>query len=81
MVCFCLTAKYKLPQALFGSHIRASTVLSAMESIAADTLEIPEACGIHSSLEVSTLHMMQYILGLFGGRQIPVSSQCNAMRM
>jgi len=50
--CVYIVARYKIPTALFGSHIRSSTILSAIESIQGDIMEIPEACGLHASPEV-----------------------------
>ncbi|XP_048577711.1 dynein axonemal heavy chain 8 isoform X3 [Nematostella vectensis] len=43
--------KYKLPSALFTSSVRMTNVLSGMESVAGDVLELPEACCLHTSPE------------------------------
>ena len=48
------TVKYKLPSALFSSHVRLNNLWSALEGFPAEGLEVPEACGLHPSPEVST---------------------------
>ena len=47
------TVKYKLPSALFSSHVRLNNLWSALEGFPAEGLEVPEACGLHPSPEVS----------------------------
>ena len=48
-----LAVKYKLPSALFSSHVRINNLWSALEGFPGEGLEIPEACGLHPSPEVS----------------------------
>lgn len=43
--------KYKLPSALFSSHVRLNNLWSALEGFPAEGLEVPEACGLHPSPE------------------------------
>ncbi|XP_068697910.1 dynein axonemal heavy chain 8-like [Montipora foliosa] len=43
--------KYKLPSALFSSHVRINNLWSALEGFPGEGLEIPEACGLHPSPE------------------------------
>ncbi|KAK3735811.1 hypothetical protein QZH41_019912, partial [Actinostola sp. cb2023] len=43
--------KYKLPAPFFSSHVRSANILTAIESISGDVLEIPEASGLHTSPE------------------------------
>lgn len=50
---FLFTVKYKLPSALFSSHVRLNNLWSALEGISGEGLEVPEACGLHPSPEVS----------------------------
>ena len=52
-VLFSFTVKYKLPSALFSSHVRLNNLWSALEGFPAEGLEVPEACGLHPSPEVS----------------------------
>ena len=52
---FLFTVKYKLPPALFSSHVRLNNLWSALEGISGEGLEIPEACGLHPSPEVSKI--------------------------
>lgn len=47
------SVKYKLPSALFTSHVRLTNLLTSLESVSGDVLETPEACGLHPSAEVS----------------------------
>ena len=47
------TVKYKLPSALFSSHVRLNNLWSALEGFPGEGLEVPEACGLHPSPEVS----------------------------
>jgi len=49
------TVKYKLPSALFSSHVKLNNLWSALEGIAGEVLEVPEACGLHPSPEVSKI--------------------------
>ena len=44
--------KYKLPSALFSSNVKLNSVWSALEGLAGESLEVPEACGLHPSPEV-----------------------------
>lgn len=53
VVLFSFTVKYKLPSALFSSHVRLNNLWSALEGFPAEGLEVPEACGLHPSPEVS----------------------------
>jgi len=43
--------KYKLPSALFSSHVRLNNLWSALEGFPGEGLEVPEACGLHPSPE------------------------------
>lgn len=43
--------KYKLPSALFSSNVKLNSVWSALEGLAGEGLEVPEACGLHPSPE------------------------------
>lgn len=43
--------KYKLPSALFSSNVKLNSVWSALEGLAGESLEVPEACGLHPSPE------------------------------
>ena len=47
------TVKYKLPSALFSSHVKLNNIWSALEGFPGEGLEVPEACGLHPSPEVS----------------------------
>ena len=47
------TVKYKLPSALFSSHVKLNNLWSALEGFPGEGLEVPEACGLHPSPEVS----------------------------
>lgn len=53
--CFFFTVKYKLPSALFSSHVRLNNLWSALEGFPGEGLEVPEACGLHPSPEVSEM--------------------------
>lgn len=43
--------KYKLPSALFSSHLKINNLWSALEGFPGEGLEVPEACGLHPSPE------------------------------
>ena len=44
-----------MPSALFSSHVRLNNLWSALEGISGEGLEVPEACGLHPSPEVSKI--------------------------
>ena len=45
--------KYRLPSVFFTGNARLPTLLQSLESLPANVLDVPEACGLHSSPEVS----------------------------
>lgn len=53
LLLFLFTVKYKLPSALFSSHLKINSLWSALEGFPGEGLEVPEACGLHPSPEVS----------------------------
>ena len=55
------TVKYKLPSALFSSHVKLNNIWSALEGFPGEGLEVPEACGLHPSPEVSKSYIKDSI--------------------
>ena len=45
--------KYRLPSVFFSGNVRLPTLVQSLESLPANILGSPEACGLHSSPEVS----------------------------
>jgi len=64
------TVKYKLPSALFSSHVRLNNLWSALEGFPGEGLEVPEACGLHPSPEVSKLTVCHTVLVQLSSRRV-----------
>jgi hypothetical protein len=48
-----ISVKYKHPAAFFNPNVRLSTLIQALEyNISPHTLDVPEGCHIHPSVEV-----------------------------
>ncbi|XP_028415382.1 dynein heavy chain 8, axonemal-like isoform X2 [Dendronephthya gigantea] len=52
--------KYRLPSVFFSGNVRLPTLVQSLESLPANVLDVPEACGLHSSPETVVAHD-QYI--------------------
>lgn len=60
LLLFLFTVKYKLPSALFSSHLKINNLWSALEGFPGEGLEVPEACGLHPSPEVSIKWVLHF---------------------
>ena len=47
--------KYRLPSVFFSGNARLPSLVQSLESLPANVLDVPEACGLHSSPEVTTV--------------------------
>ena len=53
-----ISVKFKLPAILFSPYTKVSSVLQAIDNLSNHYLEVPEACNIHPSSEVSKLSVV-----------------------